>query len=287
MRLIELVEPQRLLAPAKVNLGLEVLGRRPDGYHTVVTIMQAIDLVDRIMLTPAPAPSYEPPVGLNRDDDLLWRALLLAEAEFGVRLGATIRLEKQIPMAAGLGGGSSDAGTLFGAIARLADLPLPEVEAAAARLGSDVPFFVRGGTALATGTGTELAPLPTPANLWFVIVVPPLEIPGKTATLYRSLRPDDFSDGQATQQLARQLERREPIDPELLRNSFTRPLRAHAAVLRAAEALEQAGATVVLPSGAGPSLFTVTSTRAEADAIAAQLSPTIGQVFVAKAIGAD
>lgn len=287
MKSIELAAPVRLRAPAKVNLGLEVVARRPDGYHEVVTILQSVSLFDTIDLLPAPALRYTPPAGLERESDLLWRAVRLAEDRFGVRLRAEIRLEKHIPLAAGLGGGSSDAGTLLGALAVLAGIPLNEVERAAAALGSDVPFFVRGGTALATGTGTDLAPLSTPPNVWFVVVAPDLVIPAKTAALYGALTPDHFTDGVATRRLAAALERGDTLDPDLMHNTFTPVLREWDAVSRAIDALHAAGAQVVLPSGAGPSVFTVVPAQAVANAIADRLPTGIGRVYVCTTVARD
>jgi len=284
---IELAAPVRLRAPAKVNLGLEVLTRRPDGYHDVVTILQSVSLFDTIDLLPAPALRYTPLEGLERESDLLWRAVRLAETTFGVRLLAEIRLQKHIPLAAGLGGGSSDAGTLLGALAFLAGIPIDEMERAAAALGSDVPFFVRGGTALATGTGTDLTPLDATPNAWFVIVVPDLVIPAKTAALYRALTPDQFTDGTATRRLAAALARGETLDTRLMRNAFTPVLRQWDAVSRAIDALHAAGAPVVLPSGAGPSVFTVVPTQAAAIAMADRLPTGTGRVHICTTVARD
>jgi 4-diphosphocytidyl-2-C-methyl-D-erythritol kinase len=169
-------KPFRLLAPAKLNLGLEILGKRPDSYHEIVTILQTIDFGDEIVLEPATALDYRPPTEI--EDDLTARALRLL-AGHGVEIRARIRLSKRIPIAAGLGGGSSDAGTLLGALVH-AGLPYSLARRIASDLGSDVPFFLGGGTALATDRGTELEPLSSPTG-WFVIVVPPLSLRNKNA----------------------------------------------------------------------------------------------------------
>ncbi|MDI3341918.1 MAG: 4-(cytidine 5'-diphospho)-2-C-methyl-D-erythritol kinase [Sphaerobacter sp.] len=284
---LDLAAPVRLRAPAKLNLGLEVLGRRPDGYHEVLTILQTVSLFDVIDLIPAPALAYTPPEGRPRDDDLLWRAVQLAERAFGVRLRAELRLEKHIPIAAGLGGGSSDAGTLLGAIAALAGIAVEAAERAAARLGSDVPFFVRGGTALASGTGTTLSPLPPLRDAWFVVVVPPLAIPAKTATLYGALTPEHYSDGHATRQQAQRLARGEPLDLALLRNAFTPTLARWEPVRQAMQALRDAGAPVVIPSGAGPAIFTVLPTEDAAAAVARRVPPACGRTLVCTAVEPD
>ncbi len=162
MLVIEVRRPIRLFAPAKLNLGLEVLGRRDDGYHEVVTIMQTVSLFDCIDLLPADSLHYEGASAIAREADVVRRALETANRDLGITLSARVRLQKRIPVAAGLGGGCSDAGTLLGMLGAMAELPGDVVAQAAAQLGSDVPFFTHGGTALATGTGTVLDWLPPP-----------------------------------------------------------------------------------------------------------------------------
>ncbi len=258
--------PVTIAAPAKLNLGLEVLGRRPDGYHEVVTILQSIDLCDALTFAPAPSLCYRTPAGI--DDDLVARALHALHAQ-GIELCASIQLQKRIPLAAGLGGGSSDAGTLLGVVQR-AGVPVELVEEIARSLGSDVPFFLHAGTALARGRGTELEYLPSPSG-FFVIVVPRLRLQGKTERLYAALTPDDYSDGAATLRQAARLRAGLGLDPALVRNAFLRPLRAFPEVQRVLEAFARAGARWVWPSGAGPALFTWSPVYPEAEAIATYL----------------
>ncbi len=288
MATLEIRRPIRLFAPAKLNLGLEVLGRRDDGYHDVVTIMQAVSLFDYIDLLPATELHYDGDPGIPREVDLVWRALEHARRDLGITLATRVRLHKRIPLAAGLGGGSSDAGTLLGVLGALAGLSGDMAALAAARLGSDVPFFTRGGTALATSTGTDLQWLPPlRQRYWFVIVVPDVAIPSKTAALYRELTAADFSDGEATMIQAQRLWNGEPLDLSLLRNTFAQPLMAREPVRRAIDALHHAGADHVLPAGAGPSVFTATTTREQAESIAARLGTTQGPVFVCSTVPAD
>lgn len=288
MATLEIRRPIRLFAPAKLNLGLEVLRRRDDGYHEVVTIMQAVSLFDYIDLLPAAGLHYDGAPGIPREADLVWQALEHAHRDLGITLAAQVRLRKRIPLAAGLGGGSSDAGTLLGVLGAMAGLPGDIAAQAASRLGSDVPFFTRGGTALATGTGTDLQWLPPlRQRYWFVIVVPDVAIASKTATLYRELSAADFSDGEATITQAQRLQIGEPLDLPLLRNTFAQPLMAREPVRRAIDALHHAGADHVLPAGAGPSVFTVTTTREQAQSIAARLGTEHGPVFVCATVPAD
>lgn len=251
-------------APAKLNLGLEVLGRRPDGYHEILTILQTIDLCDHLELEPASQLIYQTSV----PDDLVARALRALELH-NVTLRARIRLEKRIPLSSGLGGGSSDAGTLLGALWH-AGLPEERVRSIAETLGSDVPFFLLGGTALARGRGTEIEPLPS-VDGWFVVVVPEVSLPSKTPRLYAALTPSDYSDGSATLHQAERLRAHLGFDPSLVRNAFLRPLLTFEPVRQVVEHFRSAGIAWVWPSGAGPAIFTWSPSRAEAETIATAL----------------
>jgi 4-diphosphocytidyl-2-C-methyl-D-erythritol kinase len=141
----------------------------------------------------------------------------------------------------------------------------------AASLGSDVPFFLRGGTAMARGTGTQIEALPALTRTWFVIVSPRVAIPNKTATRYHGLRADDFSAGDETEQIVARIRGRHPVHPEQMRNPFARALYAEPSIEAARRALFAAGASFVLPSGAGPSLFTIVESWEAACRLAARL----------------
>jgi len=149
------------------------------------------------------------------------QAARLLQQETGTTRGRTSTW-RSASRCGGLGGGSSDAAAALRGLAELWDLrlPLAQLLDLAARLGSDVPFFVRGGTALAEGRGEKLTPLsPLPAA-WVVVLTPPLAIPGKTGALYARLRPADYADGSATARLVEALRGGEPVDASLLVNSF-------------------------------------------------------------------
>jgi 4-diphosphocytidyl-2-C-methyl-D-erythritol kinase len=160
-----------LAAHAKLNLALSVHGRLPDGRHTVSTVLQAISLHDLLIAQRADATTFEvegdaPPGGEN----LVLRAQAALEAAAGRPLPARLRLLKRIPAGAGLAGGSSDAAAALRALSRLYELRL-DLHAIAAELGADVPFFVRGGSAEASGIGSDLRPT-APATGWFAIAWP-------------------------------------------------------------------------------------------------------------------
>ncbi len=180
----------RVRAPAKVNLTLEVLGRRPDGYHEIRTVVQAVSLCDELtcraradgrLLLDCDSPGVPP-----GEENLVLRAARLLKKETGSDLGADIRLAKRIPPGGGLGGASSDAAVTMMALGRLweAGLGQQELTDLAARLGSDVPFFVRGGTCLCEGRGERLTPLSCPARLHYVLVMPGISL--STAAVYRA-----------------------------------------------------------------------------------------------------
>lgn len=178
-----------LSAPAKLNLFLEVTGKRPDGYHELVTVMQEIALADTLEAEPAGDFSLEvsgleiPPGGENL---VLKAAKRLAEVA-GAREGAAFRLTKRIPAGAGLGGGSSDAAAALKACARLWKLDEALLPAVAAEVGSDVPFFLAGGTALCTGRGEKVQPLKPLPETPITLVWPGFALP--TRDVYGALAP--------------------------------------------------------------------------------------------------
>jgi 4-diphosphocytidyl-2-C-methyl-D-erythritol kinase len=251
--------PIMLPAYAKVNLTLEVLGRRADGYHELASVMQTIALHDTIRLSPAPdgvrSLTCDRPE-LAGDQNLALRAAEALARATGHSDGVTIELRKEIPLQGGLGGGSSDAACVLLALARLWECALaPEQLAAlAAELGSDVPFFLTGGAAFVNGRGEHVTPLPDSDPLWLVVVRPPIGI--ATAAAFTALTLADFADGAASTALAEALRAGDPLPLDRLVNSFERSiLRDYPAVAHAWEALAAAGAPIVRLSGSGPTLF--------------------------------
>ncbi len=219
-------------APAKINWSLEVLGKRRDGYHEIRTVLQTITMADRIELRPAEDLSLfvsGATRGFRRasrespESNLAYRAAVLLKERTGVQAGAQIWLKKRIPVAAGLGGGSSDAAAVLRGLRRLWAVPLsdPDLCSLAAELGSDVPFFLHGGTAMVTGRGEVVASLPDAHHRWVYLVQPPRQAFGdKTAHMYRALRPEHCSDGSRTERLAERVRAGEPIRDEDVHNVF-------------------------------------------------------------------
>ena len=195
---------------AKINLTLEIIGKRPDGFHDLASLVHTVSLADELRI--APADGLRTRVeGLDIDPstNLVTRAAQLLAAASRTPPGAEISLVKRIPAAAGLGGGSSDAAaTLVGLNALWgARLTTRALQVLAAELGSDVPFFVRGGAALMRGRGDRLEVLPPRTGQWLVLLVPPHAIADKTRRLYAALEPADFSDGDPTLRAADGFER--------------------------------------------------------------------------------
>ena len=180
-----------LRALAKINLDLRVLNARPDGYHEVRTIFQTISLADLIDVefTPARGATIQIDADIDIPDNLIAKAATLALDAMRVSARVRFRLRKRIPMGAGLGGGSSDAAAVLLALPALAGrrLALPRLMQLAAELGSDVPFFLLGGAAVALGRGTELYPLPDSPPRTGLLIAPAVHV--STTAAYRALTP--------------------------------------------------------------------------------------------------
>lgn len=175
------------IAPAKINLSLDIIGRRADGYHELRSVMQALSLADVVEVELARETTVESTVaGLACDEsNLAWRAYRLLADEFGLDGGVRVRLEKHIPLGGGMAGGSTDAAQVLLAVNELFELGLSQEDlcSRAVRLGADVPFCVRGGTALAEGVGERLSETEACPELRLVLVNPGFAVP--TPAVYR------------------------------------------------------------------------------------------------------
>ena len=255
-------------AYAKINWTLEVLGKRDDGYHEVRTILQTVNLCDTLTLTGAfddisielvgPSEAVE----LARaptESNLAYRAAALMKEQSGSAGSVRIELAKRIPVAAGLGGGSGDAAAALRGLNRLWELRLHDEEllALGAQLGSDVPFFIRGGTALAAGRGELINQLPDVPEQHVVIVWEEREMaPDKTARMYAALRSEHYTDGARTETLVAHIRAGEPVRDEDCFNVFEGVLSQVDA--QGASFLERvAGFDLGQPHlcGSGPALF--------------------------------
>ena len=197
----------RVRAYAKINLVLEVVGKRADGYHEVLTILQAVGLYDELTCEPAADLTLEAPALPDDAPNLVLRAAEALQEATGCQAGAALTLRKHIPTASGLGGGSADAAATLTVLNRLWNLYLErvELERIAAQLGSDVPFYFTGGTALARGRGERVEPLPDARPRWLVILVPDVVLPDKTRQIYATLDPKWYTPGGFVLTLAQRL----------------------------------------------------------------------------------
>lgn len=262
-----------ILAPAKLNLGLEITGRRDDGYHNLRTLFCTISLFDRLTISPAGCDSFHVDRPEFTEDNLVTRAVAIWDEAGLHRPKLRIRLRKRIPAAAGLGGASSDAASTLHALCRLSTSRVSQESLAemALAIGSDVPFFLTGGIALADGRGEQLQVLS--ANPFAaVIIVPPIDIANKTALMFRSLVPSDFTDGSQLDAIVGQIGSIGRPEGNGFVNAFERPLYhlypEMVVIARAIQAATNRNATI---SGAGPSMFLTVETMREAHRMRAQL----------------
>jgi len=271
-------------APAKVNLVLEVLGRLGD-YHRISSIVQSIDLSDVLTFEPDSDIRFECDEPGLEHDNLVTRAAELLKASTGCGPGARIELRKRIPWGVGLGGGSSDAAATLLGLNELWRLGLStrELVDLGAKLGSDVPFFIHGGTALVEGRGEKVTPLPSLPSTHFVVLVPPLpKIAGKTGRMYARLSSAHFTEGRIVRHGVAALTRGAAIDHAGMFNAFERVAFDRLAELDGCrKALQEGGAPAVHLAGSGPCLFTFYSAIDRAAGLFSQLRAQGLECYVA------
>ena len=263
----------RAPAAAKINLALVVGPARPDGKHEVLTVLQRIGLVDRIELEPAESLRVE---GFA-DDTLVRGALEALAGAAGVEPRWRVRIEKTIPVAAGLGGGSSDAATALRLANETLAEPLPQdaLHRLAAGLGADVPFFLADGPQLGSGDGSELERLDLPQDFWIVLLHPRGAVKPSTASIYAAF---DGRDGAAGWDERRQALVDALAAVERPRDLAALPPNDLASSPLAAE-LHAAGAFRADVSGAGPVLYGLFHHRGDAQAAAKALGP-LGRTWI-------
>lgn len=266
-----------LTAPAKVNLGLEILRRRPDGFHELETIFYRIALADTIELHERPHGSSmtcdDPSLSIG-PDNLCLRAVEAMRGATSIDRGVHVVLHKRIPTGAGLGGGSSDAAAVLkGLNGRWSSgLSLGQLKEIGATLGSDVPAFLGGPLALGRGRGEILEDLPPIFPHWLVCVTPPISV--STGWAYGHLqlvaRPERTS---LRERFLSGLHDLKALDQMLTNDFEDSVLRAHPQIADAKRRLREVGCTVALMSGSGSSVFGLTSDRESAEAAASRFDP--------------
>ena len=276
-------------AYAKINLSLEVIGRRDDSYHEVVTILRTVDLADTVTLRPADGLTVTcDDATLSGKDNIVWNAALVLARQAGVSPNAHITIEKRIPVAAGLGGGSADAAAALRGLNVLWGLNLPDAELAsvAGSLGSDVPFLLTGGAALGPGRGDQIEQLSAVETTRVLLVAPDGTISRKTPTLYGALTPDDYSDGEQTRRLADSATlATASLTSDSCRNVFTRAALEIFPGLN--DVWERVAAVTEFPpclSGAGPAFFCMPSDETEQATVAAALQNTGATAYLIRTI---
>ncbi len=261
-----------LQAPAKLNLTLEVLGERQDGFHEIRSVIQTINLCDSLhfqlgqnMELKSDTPEWAP------EESLVSRASSLLQEATGCTKGVTIAVDKRIPLFSGLGGDSSDAATTLRGLNKLWELglSLKELLEFAAQLSSDASFFLYGGTALAEGRGEIVTPLPSLPHMWVVLMMPPVpKMVGKTEQLYASLKASHYTGGQITDRLVTLLTTGGEVTSSSLFNVFDEvALDNFAGLGEYREQFLKAGAKEVHLAGSGPALFTLVRDKAQAEKI--------------------
>jgi 4-diphosphocytidyl-2-C-methyl-D-erythritol kinase len=280
-------EQLTLKAYAKVNLTLEVIGKREDGYHNVATILQTVDLADSVVITEAEELAVEcDEPGLSGESNLAWKAAAGLAERAGIVPWVRIRIDKGIPVASGLGGGAADAAATLVGLNRLWGLGLTgdELAGVAAELGSDVPFPLKGGTALGTGRGDEITPLTPLPGLEMLLVVPAESIEAKTPTMYRALKPQDFSDGARTRATAGDLAGRTLTSADCC-NAFERAAREIFPGL--ADVWDKVAEVTQHPprlSGAGPGMYVMPSSESERIRVTDSLRGTGAAAYLVRTI---
>lgn len=276
---------------AKINLTLDVLGKRGDGYHELATIMQTIDLHDTLCLSTIPEDTVRivcTRPELSNEHNLAVRAAQLVRQRLSLRQGVEIALDKRIPMAAGLGGGSSNAAAVLLALRHWWKLPLSsdDLIAFAADLGSDVPFFLSGGLALCEGRGERVTPLHSywpPSMRWLLLLKPAIEV--STAAVFRRLSSADYTRGVHTQAVYTVLQTKGEPHPEDVHNGLERGvLEFYSEVARARADVLRAGASLVRLSGSGPTLFAPFANLARAVQVRDSLHQQGYEVYLTRAI---
>lgn len=277
-------------APAKINLTLDVLYKRPDNYHEVEMVMTTVDLADRIglenredgLIKIVSADRFVP----DDDRNFAYQAAKLLKDTYGIEHGVSITIEKEIPIAAGLAGGSSDAAATLRGLNEMwnLNLSLDTLAELGAKIGSDVSFCVYGGTALATGRGEKIQELPTPPACWVVLAKPKIGV--STAEVYGGLNVGEITHPKTAQML----KAIETGNYELMCDSLGNVLESvtfklYPEVVTIKEQMQRFGADAVLMSGSGPTVFGLVDTEARVNRIYNGLRGFCDEVFVVRLIG--
>jgi 4-diphosphocytidyl-2-C-methyl-D-erythritol kinase len=277
-------------AYAKLNLNLEILGKRADGFHNIASILQKITLSDNLGFKESKNLILECDIAeLNNENNLVYRAAKLLQLRTAHNMGARIILHKHIPTSAGLGGGSSDAATTLVTLNEMWNTALSptELENIGAELGSDIPFFIQNTTALVEGRGEKITTLNAPRVSWVVLLIPPLQIQHKTQRVFDAIKEQDYTDGETIVKIARQMENSQiHIEAALAKNHLEN------GVLKTFQGIESYRETFSHMShsppqftGAGPTYFSIFPNEDQAQIAAKSLENLMrAEIMVASTI---
>jgi 4-diphosphocytidyl-2-C-methyl-D-erythritol kinase len=257
-------------ASAKINLIMEVLGKRPDGYHEIRGVIQAINFCDSLQIAPDKGIQFRCNMpGWTPEQSLTIKAVKSLQETTGCAKGAMIKIEKRIPLMSGLGGDSSDAAAVLRGLNQFWELGLPQKKLLelASQLGSDVSFFLYGGTALMEGRGEKITPLPPSPHRWVIIVIPDTPgMPGKTQRAYNMLKLSHYTSGEITERLVTNLKLSRGFTTSELFNTFENVTFIRGAELTAYQSrILKMGAPDVHLAGSGPALFIMSEDRTQAE----------------------
>lgn len=272
-----------LKARAKINLALDVCRRLENGYHEVKMVMQTVDIFDELEFKKRTDPDIILSVN-SRDylgdleNNLIFRAAKLMKQRYGIQQGIEIRLKKNIPVAAGMAGGSTDAAATMTALNDMFDLGLTrqQLMESALELGADIPFCILGGTALAEGIGEKLTPLPPPPEASLLIVKPPIMVP--TKHVYESLRVDMLERHPDIDGMVNALRQGDlkGITSRMENVMETVTVRDYPIITDIKKMMLGNGAANALMSGSGPSIFGIFLEESAARAAAVYIEQTLG-----------
>jgi 4-diphosphocytidyl-2-C-methyl-D-erythritol kinase len=277
-------------APAKINLTLDVLRKREDSYHDVEMIMTTVDLADRIELNTLAEDRIE--VSLwsryvpNDERNLAYKAAKAFKQKYNITKGVHIKIEKVIPVSAGLGGGSTDAAAVLRGLNQLwnMNIPIEELAALGSTIGSDIPFCVYGSTGIAKGFGEIIERLPSPPPFWVVLAKPDIGV--STKTIFQRVKIDEINHPNTEAVIQALYEK----NFTMLCNNIGNSLEAitssiHPEILRIKEKMRQAGAAGVLMSGSGPTVYGLVEHESKAHRIYNGMKGFCSEVYLVRLIG--
>lgn len=258
-------------SPAKINLTLEILNRRKNGYHNISTIIQSINMFDLITYEHYKEILVSSNIKeLNSETNLVIKAAKLIKNKFKINHGIKINLTKNIPLASGLGGGSSNAATTLLALNTIwgLNLNLSKLVPLAESLGSDVPFFLSKGTALISGSGGQIEQLPDIEPMLFLLLHNDIKFPNKTHSMYKSVSLGEYTNGELTNKLAAMIKTSGQVTAINLFNCFDKiAMKKSSEFNKYSKLLSELGLNEYHLAGSGPTIMLPIDTRTKGEKI--------------------